>query len=135
MCTVWVFESKTSRPLPQMRNKPEIPLYGYEEPKVIPEGRCSLKQALEFISKHQNDPDTHSVKFIAEKYNMKESDVQNVLENFRAFEMHVSRDGKLKIADSEVTLLGARKIIQPLYKSKFSNMQLDAVVDSKDEKK
>lgn len=68
----------------------QSPEYGYTEPDVIPEGKCTLRQALEFISKH-HDSDGYSVDQIATDYKLKSQDVQNILDCFVCFKIHVSK--------------------------------------------
>ncbi|GIY44961.1 uncharacterized protein CDAR_267121 [Caerostris darwini] len=113
----------SNRPLPQERRAMQVPLFGYEEPKVIPEGKCSLRQALAFITKHQNDPTKHSVKSIAEAHFMKESDIENIIKYFRAFEVYISRDGKTTVAKTTLENMGARKIVAPIFKPKFAHLE------------
>lgn len=59
---------KESRPLPQSRYSIEEYIQDLSEPTVIPEGKCSLRQALTFISQHKNDPTIHSSENIAAEY-------------------------------------------------------------------
>ncbi|GIY46025.1 uncharacterized protein CEXT_790201 [Caerostris extrusa] len=113
----------SNRPLPQERRAMQVPLFGYEEPKVMPEGKCSLRQALAFITKHQNDPTKHSVKSIAEAHFMKESDIENIIKYFRAFEVYISRDGKTTVAKTTLENMGARKIVAPIFKPKFAHLE------------
>ncbi|GFT91930.1 uncharacterized protein NPIL_338261 [Nephila pilipes] len=125
----------STRPLPQERAAVGVPLYGYEEPKHIPEGKCSLRQALEFITQHQNDPQTHSVKSIAESHSMKETDVGNIMKHFRVFELYISRDGKNHVAKSTLDNIGVSKVVAPMFKSKFAHLEPDRISNDSKEKK
>lgn len=44
--------------------------YGLMEPEVIPEGKITLRQALKFITDHQEDPRTNSADTIANSYKL-----------------------------------------------------------------
>lgn len=113
----------------------ELPTYGFEEPKVVPSGKCSLKQALEFITKHQNDPSTHSVASIANTYNMKSADIKNIVEYFRAYQLYVGHDEKIGLTKTALQTLGATKVIQPLFKAKFTEKQGEVLVEDLKNKK
>lgn len=56
------------RALPSDRKEVEDFEYGIKEPEKVPVGRATLKQALEFITNHQNDRRRYSVAKIAEDY-------------------------------------------------------------------
>lgn len=124
-----------TRPLPQSRMHQPLPTYGYEEPKSVPEGKCTLRQALDFISKHQNDPSTYSITTIAKENKMNVSDVESILNNFRAFQLYIARDEKVNIAKSAMKILGANKIEQSLYRKKNENMDEETKITAKVEVK
>ncbi|GFQ82876.1 uncharacterized protein TNCT_356011 [Trichonephila clavata] len=126
--------SVSTKPLPQAREAVEVPLYGYEEPKNIPEGKCSLRQALGFITQHQNDPQTHSIKSIAENHTMKEIDVENIIKHFRVFELYISRDGKSRVAKSTLKSIGVGKVVEPMFKPKFAHLEPNRVPSDTKEK-
>ncbi|CAG2067330.1 unnamed protein product, partial [Timema podura] len=44
-----------NRPLPLVRGNMEEQEFGFHEPKTVPRGRCSLRQALQFINDHETD--------------------------------------------------------------------------------
>lgn len=44
--------------------------FGFQEPSVIPLGRCTLRQALNFISDHQTDPQKWTAATIATEYQL-----------------------------------------------------------------
>lgn len=60
----------STKPLPQDRGHPPIFQYGFYESHVIPEGKCSLKQALIFLTQHSENPTEHSVEKIAVEYKL-----------------------------------------------------------------
>ncbi|CAL1270411.1 unnamed protein product [Larinioides sclopetarius] len=113
----------SKRPLPQDRLPVGIPTFGFEEPKHIPQGKCSLKQALDFITKHQDDPKTHSIKSIAETHSMKESDIENIVKHFLVFELFISRDSKSNVAKSMLESLGVGKVVTPMFKPRFAHLE------------
>ncbi|KAF8778139.1 Protein NDUFAF4 like protein [Argiope bruennichi] len=125
----------SKRPLPQDRQAVGVPTFGFEEPKHIPQGKCSLRQALDFITKHQDDPKTHSVKSIAEARSMKESDVDNIVKHFRVFELYVSRESKTNVAKSTLESLGVGKVVTPMFKPKFAHLEPTNVSNELPEKK
>lgn len=46
--------------------------YGYKEPERVPKGKCSLRQAMDFLSSHHEDPKEWTAKKIANQYELKE---------------------------------------------------------------
>lgn len=66
-------ESEKSK-LPQDRKQTEDYEYGFLEPdpKKLARGRCTLRQAIQFISDHQNDPNEWPANRIANEYKLKE---------------------------------------------------------------
>ena len=62
--------------------------YGYDEPKVIPEGRATFRQIVEFLGKHHNDPQNYTIEKIAEEYKISIKDVTDILENFKPFQVY-----------------------------------------------
>nr|XP_042906096.1 protein NDUFAF4 homolog [Parasteatoda tepidariorum] len=127
-------DTKTrSRPLPQERHQLGLPSFGYQEPSIIPGGRCTLRQVLEFLAKHQNDPEEHTVEAIAKTYSMKSEDVQNIVTYFRAFELFVPRENKKNVGQDVLDTLGVGNVVKPLFRSKFKNMN-EEIADGSDEK-
>lgn len=49
--------------------------YGAKEPDKIPIGKTTLRIALDFITKNQNDPKEYSAKSIAEMHSLSEEKV------------------------------------------------------------
>lgn len=60
--------------LPQNRKQPEDYEYGFLEPdpEKVSRGRCTLRQAIKFISDHQTDPKEWTATKIANEYKLKE---------------------------------------------------------------
>ncbi|GBO03720.1 hypothetical protein AVEN_170584-1 [Araneus ventricosus] len=125
----------SKRPLPQHRHPVEEPTFGFEEPKHIPQGKCTLRQTLDFITKHQQDPKTHSIKSIAEARSMKESDIENIVKYFRVFELYVSRDSKTTVAKSTLERLGIGKVVSPMFKREFADLEPTNIPNELPEKK
>ena len=89
------FKSK-ARPLPENRSTAEDPEFGYLEPVRIPEGKCSMRQALEFITNHQADKIQFSAANIADQYKLEKGNVQKVLKYFHMLDVQIPMlpDGK-----------------------------------------
>lgn len=63
----------------------------------IPRGKCTLSQALKFIADHREDPDLWTMAKIAEELELKEQNVINILEHFRALTIHIpDKEGRTK---------------------------------------
>ena len=58
----------------------------------VPEGRASLRQALEFISQHQLNPKQNSAQKIAMDYKLDATKVQHVLKHFQMLHLHIPKE-------------------------------------------
>lgn len=88
-----------NRPLPKLTTSPDDFELGYQEPDIkrVPTGKCTLRQAIQFISDHQQKPTEWTAARIADEFKMKQENVENILENFRMFAIHIPKDqGKIK---------------------------------------
>uniref|UniRef100_A0A8D8D2R8 Protein NDUFAF4 homolog n=1 Tax=Culex pipiens TaxID=7175 RepID=A0A8D8D2R8_CULPI len=63
--------------------------FGHLEPQKVSKGRCTLRQAMEFISNHQTDPSQWTAAAISKRYDLKESLVNDILKHFKPFELHL----------------------------------------------
>lgn len=74
------------KPLPTNRESVSFEL-GYQETEVkkIPLGKCSLLQAIKFISDHQQNPNEWTAERVANDLKLKQENVENILEHFRMF--------------------------------------------------
>ncbi|XP_018323334.1 protein NDUFAF4 homolog isoform X2 [Agrilus planipennis] len=61
-----------NRPLPTSRTPAGDFEYGFHEPREVPPGRVTLKNALQFINNHQLDPKNYTSTKIALQYNLPE---------------------------------------------------------------
>lgn len=77
------------RSLPLDRAHHEVPEYGFFEPKVVPYGKVTLKDAVQFISAHQTDPDNYSSDSIAVKHKLDQRLTEQVLKHFGTFSLYV----------------------------------------------
>ncbi|XP_050075640.1 protein NDUFAF4 homolog [Anopheles maculipalpis] len=77
------------KPLPINRSTVEEYEFGHLEPRTVTKGRCTLRQAVQFIANHQTDPQQWTAAKIAEYYSMKETLVKNILNHFKSFEVHL----------------------------------------------
>ena len=74
--------------LPEDRVRPKRFEYGFQEPETIRPGRCSIRQALQFLSEHRTDPDeVGSAESIARRYNLDVKRVDSVLTHFSVFDV------------------------------------------------
>lgn len=65
------------------------------EPEKVSRGRTTLRQALEFITKHQTEPQTWTAERIAADYKLNATSVANILKYFHTFEVFIpSKDSK-----------------------------------------
>lgn len=62
-----------SRALPLDRKPVDDFEYGYKEPVKVSRGRVTLRQAIQFITDHQTEPEVWSAKRIADEYKLKQS--------------------------------------------------------------
>lgn len=63
------------------------PFVSHKEPDVIPEGKCTVKQALKFLTEHGASPYLYDSKRIAEEYKLPEEVTRNILKYFSALEL------------------------------------------------
>lgn len=85
-----------NRPLPVDTKRQEDSDYGHLEPEFITPGKVTIKQAIQFISDHQTDEKKFPLPKIVDQYKLKDEDVFNVLQYFRAFKLHVPDPKKTK---------------------------------------
>ena len=79
----WLQIKSSQSKLPQSRARVEDPEYGYLEPSIITEGRCTIRQALSFISNHAADPMKHTSDSIALQYKLDKRQVEQTLKHFQ----------------------------------------------------
>ncbi|XP_037823739.1 protein NDUFAF4 homolog [Lucilia sericata] len=82
-------QSSEDKQLPLDRHTPEDFEFGYMEPQRITIGRCTLRQALKFITDHQSEPEKWTPAKIAEDYKMKPELVDNILKYFRSYNIYI----------------------------------------------
>ena len=91
------------RPLPEDRKTPEDPAFGYLEPTHISPGKCSIRQALEFIGNHHMDAENNTVGDIARSYKLNSAEVQQVLKYYKPLQVQIP-----KVTDSPALEEGPR---------------------------
>ncbi|KAK2140214.1 hypothetical protein NP493_5898g00006 [Ridgeia piscesae] len=79
----------TPRPLPENRRPVDDLEYGYLEPAVVPVGRCSLRQALEFIAQHDRHSENYTTELIARDFKLDKLVVSSVLKHFHMLLLQV----------------------------------------------
>uniref|UniRef100_T1IZL8 NADH dehydrogenase [ubiquinone] 1 alpha subcomplex assembly factor 4 n=1 Tax=Strigamia maritima TaxID=126957 RepID=T1IZL8_STRMM len=77
----------SKRKLPKTRGAYSDPEYGFFEPEVIPTGKISMRQAIELLIRHQDDPDKWTAQMVAKEYKLDLVLTQQMLLYFRAYEM------------------------------------------------
>uniref|UniRef100_T1P8S3 Uncharacterized protein n=1 Tax=Musca domestica TaxID=7370 RepID=T1P8S3_MUSDO len=75
--------------LPMDRRTPEDFEFGYKEPHRVAPGRCTLRQALQFITDHQTEPEKWTAAKIAEEYKLKPELTENILKYFRSYSIYI----------------------------------------------
>jgi len=84
-------EKAEPRSLPRFRGSIDYGV-GYVEPKIIPEGRISLKKAVDLIADHAIDPVTNNVTVLSKVYKLPEEDVESIVKYFQGFQIHMPDD-------------------------------------------
>ncbi|XP_017882531.1 protein NDUFAF4 homolog [Ceratina calcarata] len=85
----------STRPLPQNRSRPPPNLYNGMYDHKTPSsaaGKCSLKNAIQFINNHQQDPEKYTIENISQTYKLDKKVVEDIITNFKLFQ---SMDSKL----------------------------------------
>lgn len=52
-------------------------------------GRCTLRQAIQFISDHQQNPNEWTAERISNEFKLKKENTDNILQFFRLFAVHI----------------------------------------------
>jgi len=108
------FASETKKQkLPTDRSKVTDDEFGYTEPDTIRPGRCTIRQALQFIGDHYTDSTMNSAASIAKEYNLDADRVQNVLRHFHVF--HVQMPQQQESAGKDASALAEAKALRPKF--------------------
>lgn len=86
------------KPLPLNRKPVEDFEMGYQEPdpNKISKGKCTLRQAIKFISDHQTTPNEWTAERISNEYKLNRENVDDILANFRMFAVEIPKKKELK---------------------------------------
>ncbi|XP_050575128.1 protein NDUFAF4 homolog [Bombus affinis] len=88
----------SSRPLPVDRS--QYSLDEFYEPLVPQKGKCTIKEVVTFLTKHQENKVEYSIERISQKYQIDKQTVENILTSYKLF--HVMTDVKqLKIEEGK----------------------------------
>ncbi|XP_061393395.1 protein NDUFAF4 homolog [Musca vetustissima] len=82
-------EAGDDKSLPLDRRTPEDFEFGYKEPHRVAPGRCTLRQALKFITDHQAEPEKWTAAKIADEYKLKPELTENILKYFRSYSIYI----------------------------------------------
>ncbi|GLV44310.1 uncharacterized protein CBL_12394 [Carabus blaptoides fortunei] len=77
------------RPLPLNRKGVEQFEFGFYEPINVAIGKCTLRQAVKFITNHQEDPSLWNSTKIAIDYKLPEDKIKNILHYFRVYKLFI----------------------------------------------
>ncbi|XP_054268594.1 NADH dehydrogenase [ubiquinone] 1 alpha subcomplex assembly factor 4-like [Macrosteles quadrilineatus] len=133
------------RPLPIIRTTDNEITYGYSasEEALVPEGKVTLKQALAFISSHQDDPKKYSQAAIASQYKIALADSNDILEHFKMFTVRVQKKEvdpeslsayeRLQLKVKNMTPLSSASLLKEM-KAVYGDLNEKSPVVSKDEK-
>ena len=111
-------ENRSKRPLPQDRKMPEEYDFGFKEPERVPYGRTTLRDAINFISAHQANPDEVTASKIALEYKLNEEDVKNILKYFKTYEVYIPETKK-----SPAIFAGPAQMRKQLYKLETKELE------------
>lgn len=87
-------KAKSKRALPLDRTVPPEYDFGFKEPEKVSYGRTTLRDAINFISAHQTNPNEVTASKIALEYKLKEEDVESVLKYFKTYEVYLPETKK-----------------------------------------
>ncbi|CAD0205140.1 unnamed protein product [Chrysodeixis includens] len=82
-------KAKSKRALPLDRTVPPEYDFGFKEPEKVTYGRTTLRDALNFISAHQTNPNEVTASKIALEYKLRVEDVESVLKYFKTYEVYL----------------------------------------------
>ena len=82
--------------MPAERHQQPEPEYGHKQPERIPEGRLSVKQALDMLNQHNADPELHTTQSLAKEYKLQLVNAQNILKHFHVLLLQMPLDSKGK---------------------------------------
>ncbi|XP_046734944.1 protein NDUFAF4 homolog isoform X2 [Diprion similis] len=77
------------RPLPQCRTIQDDLEFGVFEPSEVTIGKCTLRQAVKFITDHNEKPMKHTAAEIAAEYKLSLESTSNILKYFRTFKIYI----------------------------------------------
>ncbi|XP_064095113.1 protein NDUFAF4 homolog isoform X1 [Macrobrachium nipponense] len=101
-----------NRPLPVDRKTMEDPEYGFHVPARVPYGKITLRDALQAISKHQEDPQLWTAKKISYEYKIDSGLAEKMLTYFRTFIVVVPNKKEQRITGD---VLRDSQLKAPLY--------------------
>ncbi|XP_067134648.1 protein NDUFAF4 homolog [Centruroides vittatus] len=71
--------------LPQNKSYVKSSEYGVFEATSVPQGKISLRQVIEFLNKHQTDPNLWNAKLIAKEYKLDLTMTEQILKHFSLY--------------------------------------------------
>ena len=119
--------SSGNRRLPEDRTRPTSLEFGFREPETIRPGRCSIRQALSFLSEHRTDPDeVGSAESIARRYNLDVERVNNVVTHFGVFNVEKLKSLTDGLRDKDETQFSVKvaDVTSDMYKKIWSTVRI-----------
>ncbi|XP_043251711.1 protein NDUFAF4 homolog [Colletes gigas] len=92
-----VTDASSTRPLPRETSDYRESEDGYRDPIVVPEGKCSTRQAVTFLKKYKEKFPEYTAEQIALEYKLDKQVAENIVEHFRIpGTMHIDTKDKYK---------------------------------------
>ncbi|GFR94241.1 NADH dehydrogenase [ubiquinone] 1 alpha subcomplex assembly factor 4 [Elysia marginata] len=90
---IQIKSARTAVPLTrQTFGEPDLGVMDVTADTEVPRGKSSLKVLMSFISRHQEDPNSHPATVIAKDHSLDPTVVQNVLTHFKVMHLHLPKD-------------------------------------------
>ena len=103
----------SKRALPEYRGVVEDQEFGYLEPSYIRPGHFSIRQSLDFISRHQATPNTYKASDIAQEFKLDIDVTTDVLKYFQTFQIQLPKELVKKLGQGGVPGSNERVLTKP----------------------
>jgi NADH dehydrogenase [ubiquinone] 1 alpha subcomplex assembly factor 4 len=114
-----------SRPLPKSTEFVGYFELGYKESDTIESGRCSMKQAIQFIGDNKLHPDQWTIEKIAQEYKMQPEKVSDIIKHFKLFTLYTPEEGKEKERIAMLRMQDTKRFKELLAKSTGKILPMD----------
>lgn len=120
--------SKKKQKLPEDRSKVPDHEFGYLEPETIRPGRCTIRQAMQFLGNHYSDPENFNASVIAKEYNLDKNHVNRVLQYFSVFLVQIPGQKTAELTDTS-SPVQMRALKPSFFKKKLGSGTQDSSTD------